>query len=226
MGRKNIMEIEAETHESYGLLQLSRTTCTPPHSLFGSSVKHGNLIALRVYSARKYRDYQSDNYGKKELQCEIFLSPTQFAEAITSLNIGSGTPCTIKMVKGDEWDENKRGFRDDCPEVNFRKQTNDELNDELSKLGDRISTLAKSADELLGQKGALKVSDKNKLADELGKVMQELRSNIPFVHQCFNRSVNKAVTEAKGEIDATYQSLREKLGDKAIAEGIKKPLLD
>lgn len=226
MSRKEHLNQEPETHESYGLVQFTRMTSSPPQALFGSSVRHSNLIALRIHKARKYRDFQSDRYMSDGELCEVWMSPTQFAEAITAFNVGDGVPCTLKHVDGDEWDADKRQFRKSCPEVNFRKQANEDLNDELSELSERIEALAADAKEILGEKGQVKASDKNKLAADLERVVQELRSNVPFVHECFNRSVNKAVTEAKGEIDATYQAMREKLGDRVIEGKVELPMLD
>jgi len=225
MSRKDVLNQEPETHESYGMVSFSRISSSPAQALFGSSVKHGNIISMKVHKGRKYRDFQSDRYSSDGTLCEVFMSQTQFAEAITSFNIGDGVPCTLKMVTGDEWDAEKRGFREDCPEVNFRKQTTEELNEELSELGDRVEAMAGDVKEILSAKGQVKASDKKKLLDGLESVLQEVRSNIPFVHQCFNRSVNKAVTEAKGEIDATYQAMREKLGDRVIEGKVELPSL-
>jgi len=226
MSRKDHINQEPERHESYGMLSISRMTSTPAKPIFGSSIRHSNIISLKILKGRKYRNFQKDRYMGDGTICEIWLSPTQFAEAITSFNIGDGVPCNIQHVKGDKWDEEKRQYREPCPEVNFRKQANDELQDEMSELGDRVNKLSADAKEILNQKGSLKVADKKKLLNDLTALVQEIESNIPFVHTCFNHSVNKTVTEAKGEIDATLQTMRERLGDKVLAGEIEVPMLE
>lgn len=224
---ENGIDSEPETHESYGLLGLSRVSCNPAMSLFGSSIKHGNLIELRIKTGRKYRGYQSDRYSGHKTLCRVLLSPTQFAEAITSFNVGDGVPCTVEQVKGDEWDETNRRFRERCPEVNMRQRANSELKEEMAELGTRVDRLSRDAKEILNGKGTLKKADRARLLNDLASITQEIKSNIPFVHECFNESVDKTVTEAKGEIDATYQTLRERLGDKMISAGlIEVPMLE
>jgi len=227
MSRKDFINEEPERHESYGMVSFSRITCNPSQAMFGSSIRHGNVICLKISKGRKYRNYQSDRYMADGNICEVWLSPTQFAEAITAFNVGDGVPCTVRRVTGDEWDEDKRQFREPCPEVNFRKQATEELKEEMAELGERVAVLSKNTEEILNTKGTIKASEKKTLLDNLRSVIQEIRSNIPFVNECFNRSVNKAVTEAKGELDATYQSMRERLGDKAISEGrVELPMLE
>jgi len=218
---------EPETHESYGVIGFSRQTCSPAQSLFGSSIKHGNMIELKIMSGKKYRGYQSDRYSGGKTLCRVILSPTQFAEAITSFNIGDGVPCTVEEVNGDVWNNQTRRFREKCPEVNMRQRANSELKEEMSELGKRVDRLSEDAKEILNSKATLKKADREKLLNDLSSIVQEIRSNIPFVHDCFSESVDKTVTEAKGEIDATYQTLRERLGDKMINAGlIEVPMLE
>ena len=224
--RKNLLNIEPEKHESYGLVSIARQTTHPAMPLFGSSVKHGNLICLKISKGRKYRNFQTDNYMSDGTLIEVLMSPTQFAEAITSFNVGEGVPCTIRHVVGDKFDQENRRYRKPCPEVNFRKQATDELKEEMSELTERIKELSVNTEEILTRKAPIKASERDELLSNLRMVIQEIESNIPFVNECFNRSVNKAVVEAKGEIESTYQNMREKLGDKVLEGKIELPLLD
>jgi len=223
-------EAEAESHESYGMVGFSRVSCNPPMNLFGSSIKHGNIISMKVHVAEKQRDYQQDRYSARDTLIEIEMSATQFSEAITSFNVGDGVPCTLKYVKGDEIKDGEDGkrsiYREPCPETNFRQQATSELKEEMAELGKRLDELKKDSQIILNHKGAIKVSDRKKLLGDLNMIDQEIRSNIPFVHKCFNESVEKTVTDAKGEIDATFQTVRERLGDAAIAEQIQVPMLE
>ena len=217
----DLLNQEPEKHESYGMLQINRQSCNPPQSLYGSSIRHGNIISLTISEGEKRRDFQKDWYSARKTLVQVDMSATQFAEAITSFNMGEGVPVTIRRVVG----ENKR--REDCPELNFKKLANDELKEEMNQLAKRIEDLAKDSKEILGSKGAIKASDKKKLLSDIRFIEQELRSNIAFAHECFSRAVDKTVTQAKGEVDSCYQTLRERLGDKMIAAGVLEvPLLD
>ena len=145
--------MEAEKHESYGMLGFSRVTITPPAGLFGSSIKHGNLIVLRIHQAERRRDYQRDWISAGERLIEVQMSASQFADAITSMNIGDGVPITINYVKGDTWDKDKRQFRDSPPEVDFKTKAQGELKSEMEEMAERINELSKDAKEILERKG-------------------------------------------------------------------------
>lgn len=89
------------SHSSWGLLQISRISGSGSQSLFGSSIKHSNTIALRIYKAKKHRSLSRDWYINEGCPyIKIEMSPAQWAEAITSLNIGCGVPCTITQKDG------------------------------------------------------------------------------------------------------------------------------
>lgn len=225
--RKDVFNEPSEEHESYGVLEISRVTCTPPNPLFGSSIKHGNLIVMQIKKADRRREFQKDFIMGKDTLVEIQMSASQFADAITSLNIGQGTPVTINFVKGDKWDETKRRFREPPPETDFKAQAQGELNDEMKVIGERILELAKDAKEILKRKGStIKVDEKEKLFNDLMFIVQEIQNNIPFAHHCFTEAVERTVTEARAELDAAYQTARERLGDKALqAHKMDVPLL-
>ena len=219
--------IEPEKHESYGVLQISRVSTTPPTDLFGSSIRHGNTIILKICEGKKSRDFQTDRYYEGKMLIQVEMSSTQFANAITSLNVGGGTPVTLRYVLGDKWDEKFRRYRKPCPEINARKLVNKELKNEMAHLGEKVEQLSKDTKRILQRKGTtIKSAEKKKLLDDLNSLITEIKSNIPFAHDCFNRSVNKTVTEAKGEIDVTLQAMREKLGDKVLQGAIEVPMLE
>ena len=214
---KELFDQEPEKHESYGMLKISRVTSNPPKNLFGSSIRHGHYITLAICEGEKRRDFQKDWYSTRKQLIEVEMSATQFADAITSLNVGEGVPCTIHYVESDKDPESaKVRFREKCPEVNFKQLATKELKEEMGDLAKLLATLKKDAEEILNSKGTIKASEKKKLLADLRRIEQELSSNLPFVHECFNESVERTVVEAKGEIDATYQGMRERLGDEAI----------
>jgi hypothetical protein len=143
------------------------------------------------------------------------------------MNMGDGVPCTIDYVKGDVWDNEKRQHRATPPETDFKVRAQGELKGEMNELSTRLEKLSNDAKAILQSKGTIKADDKKTLLYGIAMLIQEVNSNIPFVHECFQKSVERTVTEAKGEIDATYQTIRDRLGDKAIQEHkIETPILN
>jgi len=216
--RKNPYEKEPETHESFGLLSLARITGTP-RPLFGSTIRHGDTITLTISEGKFYRDFQKNRYqGGKEF-IEVEMSQSQFAEAITTLNVGCGVPVTLHHVNGKLLSE--------PPSVDFKERAKNELKSEMREIAERIDKLSADAKAILTRKGSpIKADEKEKLLEDLMFLVQEVRSNIPFAHECFQEAVEETVTHAKAEVDACLTSMRERLGQKVLDGKIEVPLLE
>ena len=215
--RKNIINDKPETHESFGLLSLARIQGTP-RPLFGSTIRHGDTIRLTISEGEVYRDFQKNRFTDGKQFIEVEMSQSQFAEAITTLNVGCGVPVTLRHVAGKQMPP--------PPSVDFKERAKNELKAEMGELTERIDELSKDAKEILNSKGTIKAGDKKKLLDDLMFIVQEVRSNIPFAHECFQEAVEETVTHAKAEVDACLTTMREKLGQQVLDGKIEVPLLE
>ena len=211
------MKDSIDQHESYGILSISRTQGTP-RSLYGSNIRHGDTIRLTISESETYRTFQKSRYVNKKELVEIEMSSAQFAEAITTLNIGMGVPVTLLKVMGER--------KENPPAIDMEERAKTELKKGMQNLAIRIDKLADDSKSILTQKGTLKVSDKKALLDDLAMIVQELRSNIPFTHECFQKAVEETVVQTKSEIDSCFTTMREKLGQQSLDGKIQIPLLD
>ncbi len=191
------MENEKTTHPGYGLLSFSRTSSNKTKHLFGSSIPHNNTIVLRVHRAVLERSLSNDWHFPRQELIEVEMSPSQFAEAITTMNMGSGIPVTIRHVNMEDQGE--------CPFDNKRlqferefKKTMDELRDELSRLVDE------SRDILNNKKKPISVADREFILKQIEHLERKISSSVPFIQQQFNEQMDKTVVETKGEIDAFW----------------------
>lgn len=201
-----------EEHESYGMLGFSRVS--GGHSnLFGSSIKHQQTIRMVLKHAVKERGLNRDwYYGKKQI-VEVEMSQNQFAELITSMNVGDGVPVTIRWLNGKSMEN--------CPEENKRELFEKEFEDRMIELNERLGKLTEDAERILNEKSAPKKSDKELILKQLQSFRQELSSNIPFVASQFNEQMDKTVAEAKGEVEAFVMNKVHSLG----IEGLKAEML-
>jgi hypothetical protein len=155
----------------------------------------------------------------REQLIEIEMSQSQFAEAITTLNVGCGVPVTLRRVAGKQIA--------DPPQVDFKERAKNELKEEMGTLAKRIEELSKDAKEILERKGTpIKAEERKKILDDLYALVTEVRSNIPFAHECFQEAVDETVVQAKAEVDACLTTMREKLGQQILDGKISVPLLD
>lgn len=192
------MKDEKIEHESFGLLGFSRSSRGGKGTnLFGSSILHGETISMRVYRAEVDRKYKQDWYhtnGSIPI-VEVEMSQTQFAEIITSMNMGDGFPVTIRSVEGKRTEA--------CPYENKRMQHANEFKKTMQDFGGRLKN---TSDELLKTIAKLPKKDQENAKNLLNMLVQEIDSNIPFYGDQFERQMDKTVTEAKGEVEAFIQN--------------------
>lgn len=203
-----------QDHESYGMLSFSRVSGNV--NLFGSSIKHHNLIEMQVRKGSVARDLSKNWYYGREDIVSVFMSYTQFVEAITNMNT-EGVPVTIRSIAGKSMEP--------CPFESVREKLSNEFQESIDVLLKSAATAAKKAEEVLRRPGAISKAERNEIASELFRVEQQIRSNIKFVMDQFNEQTEKSITEAKGEIEAFFSSKIHALGSEALVEHLEQGLL-
>lgn len=189
-------------HPSYGLLKFSRTH-GGNGNLFGSSIQHHEKIELTITPGSVERDLNNDSYmteGRPIIT--VAMSPTQFAEAITSMNQGLGTPCTILSRDGERMP--------DCDFTNKRQEFENEMQEHMDTLQEKLSKLTEQAEDILINKKSVGKADREAILRGIASLRQEIQANVPFVLEQFNEQMDKTVTEAKMEVDAyTHRKVQE-----------------
>lgn len=202
-------------HESFGLIGVYHTQGSPG-PLFGSSIDHNHYITIRIRRAVRDRGLHNNWYHGKEELIDIALSPSQYADMLTSPNTGDGVPCTLQYIMG------KRMER--CPEYNQRAIFEQEFKKDVDKVMKDANDLADQVEEMISQKSVTKGALKE-VSGKLRMLMQHINANIPFVQQQFNEAMDKTVTEAKGEVEAFVQHKILSLGIEALEEQVKAGLV-
>lgn len=211
---------EREDHPSYGMIGFYRTTGNPGR-LFGSPLKtHDHYVTLRVSKGTRIHSLGHDRFhgGLRGEIIEVIMSAGQFSELLTTMNVGSGVPCTIQYLLGErvpsppedaelEVEKVRKGFKKDMEQV-------------VAKIKEDKKELA-----ALLEKKTLTKADKEKIMWMLGRVEQHVESNAPFMVSQFEEAAEKVVKHSKAEIDAfiTHNVVAE--GLRAIAERAEKKAL-
>lgn len=199
-----------KSHPSYGLLKFIRTN-GGNQNLFGSSIKHSEKISLQIKPAKIERDLSNDWYfsnGPSIVEAE--MSYSQFAEAITSMNMGEGIPITLTRVNGEAIE------RDEFD--NKRRQFEEEFKASMQNLETKLSSLTQQAEDILTNKKSINKGDKETILKQINSLKQEIRSNIPYVQAQFNIQMDKTVQEAKGEIEAWSMRKVNELGLESLQQ--------
>lgn len=187
-------------HPSYGMVGFSRVTGNPGR-LFGSSVSgssvsdHGTFVSLRITRASRQHDLSRDWYhGDMTPIIEVYLSSAQFAELLTSMNIGSGVPCTIRYTDGQSVESPPN-------ELLEAEQVKHDFKGRIDELAVKLISSQKHISELL-EKKALTQADRKEVNSLLDGVVREIKANMPFVLESFEKATKQMETAAKAEVDA------------------------
>jgi hypothetical protein len=204
-------EFERE-HPSYGILHIGRTSGGGNSiRLFGSPLAtHYGTIRLSISKGKWIHGHNHDRYfGMSKDFIEIEMSAAQFADAITSLNMGSGTPCTIRYVQG----ERIPAPPDHATEA---EHIRDNFESTLDKYKEKARTYRKKIEELTSKLSS-KAKDEIRIA--LDVIEDQLGSNVPFVVKQFQEATTRITTAAKAEVDAFVTGVVRAAGLQSIAEG-------
>ncbi|MBO5435904.1 hypothetical protein J6A31_08930 [bacterium] len=187
-----------ETHPSYGMLSFHRCHGGDT-ALFGSSIKHSNTIRLTLSEGSLERTLNSDFYMSDSKIIEVEMSLSQFTEAITSMNMGSGVPVTIRWKRAE-------GSIEPCPFIDKHDLFEKELNDNIEKANQQSEELITEIAKLFAEKKSLTKKDKEAIMARLYNLKNTIGSDREFVYSQFNEQMSKSILEAKGEIEAFTQN--------------------
>ena len=183
------------THPSYGTVSFTRAQ-GGDSVLFGSSIKHNNVIILRVSHAEKHHSNAQDYIFEKGTIVEAYMSPTQFADAITGFGQGSGTPITIRRTEKD-------GIMDKPAFENKREEFETEFKKRADDIVKRMNDTIETAKDKKIPKW---------LVQDMEVTKGWLKGNIPYLAVQFAEQMDKTVTEAKAEVEAYVTSVIQQTG--------------
>lgn len=196
-------------HESSAMLGFTRVTSNYGVAMFGSDLKHNSFIRMDLHHASLRRGLNHNWYHADGLIASVEMSNNQFAELITSMNVGDGIPVTLKRT---EMEGNLAN-----PEfVNVVEQHEQEFNEKVKEVSKDSAELLEKMKTVFGKGGTIKKADKEELLESLRMVVQNMDANMPYVKDCFAETMDKVVTDAKGTIEAYYTHRIIETGIKAL----------
>lgn len=203
------MESERFKHPAFGQIQFIRTNSNNT-SFYGSESTQDHYISMEVNHSEIHRDLTQDRYYNIDQILRIRMSSGQFAEMLTSMNCGSGVPCTIERIQGKKIGE--------LPMQESRKEfVHRKFDDRMKIFGDTIRESQNKAKELIKKK-TLSKEDMHQLQMHIEWLTSEVERNIPFFVKCFQETMDEVVFEAKTEVENAIQHKINILGLSALHE--------
>lgn len=213
---KSVIGDSVDEHESYGMISLSRQQCGGEgFSLFGSAVHHHTAIRLTISKAERMRDAYTDHYFSKDQLIEIRLSPAQFTGMISNFNT-SGIPCTLRWLSG-------KGYLEQPPTHHIKEEMLDDITEEYAKLRKLARELEVKVESIMV--GVVKKADKEEIRTLAIHVNNAVNSNLEFLQKRQKDRLERAVSEAKVEVEAAVTGIIHSAGLDAIAKNLDVVLL-
>jgi hypothetical protein len=200
-----------EKHESYGLISISRVS--GGRRLFGSSVQHQHFFQLRIYRGQRESGEWGEHFrtdGRVPI-VEVHLSPAQFVEMITTMNMGEGGPCTISNVEGIYMETTPQ---DAGSELKLMAEIFEER---LVDTVDSMRAKLKELDKLLEKKSFTK-EDKANIRNILNAGVRVMADNAPHTLKVFGEHTEKMVAKGKLEVESFVMLAIQKAGIKSIKD--------
>lgn len=196
MGKSITDENEVE-HPSFGLVSFHHQAGRVKR-LFGSHIaEHDHTVALRIKRGALKRSNTGDRYSPGDDLIEVVLSAAQFAQLLTTMNVYSGTPCTITWF---------HGAVEEPPELpsepaNIRA----EFRARMAGIAESLAQKTKTVLDLLP--ASLKKGTRREIEHAVQSMVTEVAANAPFFVEQFQEATDRAVTAAKAEIDAVVTTV-------------------
>jgi len=200
---------DGKTNPAYGSICFHRIASNGTH-LFGSSVRHQQLVSLTISEAEAYVDdiTQEMHLLPRKQIIVVEMSEAQFAELISRWNMGDGTPCTI--LRRPEEGAKLTSIPPLTPSKTARETFHDIADGAINRVQADITRAADDIEALV--KGRLTKAQATRLDQILQTLRQNPQSNLRFAQTSVHEAVEKTVARAKVEMEAVSRTILQRLG--------------
>ena len=202
------------------MASLSRWSSGGGRSFFGSAVEPHAGVSLSIHMGEKHRSLSNHWYHATGEIIEINMTEAQFAQMITSFNIGGGVPVTLSHISKSVIAQLPDGLIPECPEVSERKLVDTEFKEDMAELMHEVEKLVQKAAEFQ-DKPSINKADRREFVNIADHIASIVRSGVPFIQKQFNEALDTTVSHAKADVDAFISNLMRQAGVEALADKVR-----
>lgn len=206
-------------HPSFVTVSFSRVT-GGNKKFFGSSVRSNSWIVLRIQKAVLHHDLGYDSiHGSMDAMIEVGLSPAQFAELLTTMNVGTGVPGTLQRYNGESIEQ----LNDADSET---KRVREHYERVLRARNAEARAEIKAIEAVMDEKKTLTQELKGRIKGVLERLTVQSDNSMPFYIDQFQEATEKVMVQAKAEVDAFVTHAIHSTGLEALRSQIPTPAID
>jgi hypothetical protein len=190
------------THPAFAQISASRVSGRA--YLYGSDFDHQHYITLRIKRSQLHRNLSRDWHFDGEELIEVAMTEAQWATFLSSMNMGSGAPCTLERFNGQS-----------VPSLPKPKPRADQFRAEMQKSMEKTDQRITDTITRIKEMGLPKGKTET-LVSALEGLKQQINSNLPFVASQFEEHMEDTVEAAKIEVQGYVQGLTQQAGLEAL----------
>jgi hypothetical protein len=203
---------ERYTHPAYGQITVSRGSQSGGIELFGSDLKHRNMLTITINTAHLDRHLNQDWIHSDKQVLSFHMSESQWASFVSSQG-GAGVPITFETRAVDEAPlQFVPGI--ESPETT-REQFDREIRQKCEAYMATANQLVEQLQEALADGKANKTSLKA-LLDLATNLNTGMPNTMGFVQNQMAKTMEKTVSAGKMEIEAFVNNLALRTGFEAL----------
>lgn len=175
------------THPAFASIRASRVSGNA--CLYDSDFQHQHYVTVTIMRSELQRSLSNDwHHGREEL-IEVSMSESQWSHFVSSMNVGSGAPCTLSRYNG----KLVPGLPSPKP---MPEQFSEEIKVSVAEGINRIRAIQEKLNSAMG------ITAVRELRKELGTIESALVGTTKFIADQFDEHVERTVDRAKTEINA------------------------
>jgi len=193
---------ERHTHPAFAQIGASRVS---GHAhLYDSDFNHQHYITIRICGSEMGRGLSNDWHFARKEYIEVSLSEAQWATFVSSMNVGSGVPCTLQHLNGQS-----------VPQLPAPENKADKFSEEMGDtLKEAVQMLRKlNADVSESVSGKKKAEE---LSRSIERIIGSISGSAKFVAEQFDEHIERTVERAKVEVNAYVTSHVQRAGLEAL----------
>lgn len=185
------------SHPAFGVIKASRFQ-GGHETMYGSPLVHGGGISITISHSDEYVSLGHSHYweNRRGQIVELHMSEAQWAAFISTLNVGSGSPCTLQYVRTGEMERMPR-----IVEESLEEKRSQFIRDRAEEQNKVMTEALRFFDGLL-EGGSVKKGDLQKLRSMLRQVGDHFASNMQFTADTLTKHNEDLITSAKVEVSA------------------------
>lgn len=202
---------ERRRHPSYGTIRVMRAQNSRGNRLFGSELsEHYTSISIEIGRAEEISSDTGTAYRQVESLIRVEMTAAQFAEMITSPNMGD-VPCTISRFGG------ALVPREGAPPESKQERLKRKFAERTAAFRRELNQRRAAVDAILAKK-TLSQQDRRDVANLLASVSQEVELNMPYFLEVYQEGCERMTAAAKAEVEAAMSMAVARAGLTALGQ--------